>query len=344
MTVDALPVQRVSELEEQQGVPWLVEGLWTQQGVGLLCGSPKACKTWLALELALSVASKTPVLGRYEVIDPGTVLLFAAEDAPAMVRARLAGIAKQRDLSLVDLPIHLVMQRSLRLESTGDQARLRATVAQYRPKLLILDPFVRLSSIDENSSMEVSAVLAYLRALQTNHEVAILVVHHARKSNGNSAAAGMALRGSGDFWAWGDSNLYLSRKQERLQLVVEHRSAAKPDPIALELCSERPGGPYLRLCGEPVARTDEQSALPLNERILDALQAAGEPRRLDDLRADVRARMQSVLDALRELEASGRVRRLAGRWEMAAVDDSPCATTLPGETEAGNAEEQPAEG
>ena len=43
MSVDALPVQMVSELEEQQGVPWLVEGLWTQQGVGLLCGSPKSC-------------------------------------------------------------------------------------------------------------------------------------------------------------------------------------------------------------------------------------------------------------------------------------------------------------
>ena len=89
MRADALPVQMVSELEEQQGVPWLVEGLWTQQGVGLLCGSPKSCKTWLALELALSVASKTPVLGKYEVNDPGAVLLFAAEDAPAMVRDRL---------------------------------------------------------------------------------------------------------------------------------------------------------------------------------------------------------------------------------------------------------------
>jgi hypothetical protein len=338
MIVDALPVQMVSELEEQQGVPWLVEGLWAQQGVGLLCGSPKSCKTWLALELALSVASNTPVLGRYDVIDPGAVLLFAAEDAPAMVRSRLSGIAQERNLSLKGLPIHLVMQRSLRLESTEDQARLQATVARYQPKLLVLDPFVRLSSIDENSSMEVSAVLAYLRALQTNHEVAVLVVHHARKSGGHGAAAGLSLRGSGDFWAWGDSNLYLSRKQEKLQLTVEHRSAATPDPIALELCSERPGGPFLRLCDAVLPELSEQQ--PLTRRILETLRSAGGTRRLDDLRADLRVRMQSVVDALRELESGDRVKRVAGGWEIVV---GPIRTN-PGETEAGSAEEQPAEG
>ncbi len=338
MIADALPVQRVSELQEQQGVPWLIEGLWTQQGVGLLCGSPKSCKTWLALELAVSVASKTAVLGRYEVLDPGGVLLFAAEDAPAMVRSRLLGIAEQRALSLEGLPIHLVMQRSLRLESKKDQARLQATVARYQPKLLVLDPFIRLSSIDENSSMEVSAVLAYLRALQTEYGVAILVVHHARKSGGHGAAAGLALRGSGDFWAWGDSNLYLNRKQEKLQLTIEHRCAATPEPVALELSDEGPGGPFLRLCDAVLPELSEQQ--PLISRVLAALRSAGGTRRLDDLRADLRVRMQSVVDALRKLEAGDRVKRVAGGWEI-VVDQ---IRINPGETEAGSAEEQPAKG
>ena len=339
MTADTLPVQRVGEIEEQAGVPWLVEGLWMQQGVGFLCGSPKACKTWLALDLCLSVASETPALGTYEVLDPGAVLLFAAEDAPSMVRARLSGMARQRGLDLCDLPIHLVMQRSLRLESPDDQARLRTTVEQYKPKLLVLDPFVRLSSIDENSSLEVSAVLAYLRALQTNHGVAVLVVHHARKSSaGNAAAPGLALRGSGDFWAWGDSNLYLTRKQEKLKLAVEHRSAATPDPVTIELSDGGPGGPFLRMSGEPVAKPDE----PISERILAALREAGGHRRLEDLRADVRARMQTVVDALRELEADRRVQRAAGAWEIHEPDGH--SRQLPGETETGNAEERPVEG
>jgi len=336
MNDDLLPVQRVGDVEEQQGVRWLVDGLWTEQGVGFLCGSPKSSKTWLALDLALSVATKTAALGTHEVAAPGAVLLFAAEDAPAMVRSRLAGMARQRGLSLGDLPIHLVLQRSLRLESRKDQARLLATVARYRPKLLVLDPFVRLTSIDENSSLEVSSVLAYLRAMQTEYAVAILVVHHARKASSNGNAGGLALRGSGDFWAWSDSNLFLSRKQDRLQLAIEHRSAAAPEPVALELCCELPTGPYLRRCEGSVEQPNEQS---LTDRILDALPVAGEPRRLEELRRELRVRMQTLVDALRELEHDRLVQREAGRWSRCTAP-----TTFSGETEAGSAEEHPAEG
>ena len=177
MNVELLTVQQIAQIQQQTSVPWLIEGLWVQQGVGFLCGSPKSYKTWLALDLALSVASKTDALGAYPVAESGTVLLFIAEDPPVAVRCRLAGMAEQRGVSLTQIPIHLVMHRSLRLESHQDQVRLRATVERYRPKLLVLDPFVRLSAIDENSSMEVSSVLASLRPcisswlLRLNHRV-----------------------------------------------------------------------------------------------------------------------------------------------------------------------------
>lgn len=344
MSVDLLPVQRIGDVEEQQGVPWLVEGLWAEQGVGFLCGSPKSSKTWLALDLALSVATKTAALGTYKVLRPGGVMLITAEDTPAMVRSRLDGMARERGLLLDELPIHLVLRRSLRLESKNDQDRLWATVASWRPKLLVLDPFVRLTAIDENSSLEVSAVLAYLRKMQTEHEVAILVVHHARKANSNGNAGGLALRGSGDFWAWSDTNLFLSRKQDRLQLAVEHRSAAAPDPVTIELCCELPTGPYLRRCGGPDDPPEPERAL--TDRILDALSTDERPRRIQDLRAELRVRMQTLVDALRKLERDHLVRRESGGWTHSAAHE-PTVTedmSISGETEAGSAEEQPAEG
>ncbi len=341
MNVEPLAVQRIGDIQEQRGVPWLVEELWVRQGVGFLCGCPKACKTWLALDLALSVASRTAVLGAYRVAEAGTVLLFVAEDSPAAVRARLAGMAGPRGVSLDHLPIHLVMHRSLRLESPRDQARLRATVAQYRPTLLVLDPFVRLTAIDENSSLEVSSVLASLRELQATLGVAILIVHHARKTAGNGAPAGLSLRGSGDFWAWGDSILYLSRKHEHLHLAVEHRSAPAPEPVTVELCTDREAGPYLRRCDRAHVDGDPQplDPQPLAERIVVALRSGSGPRRLDDLRAALRVRMQTLVDALRTLEQDGHVRRAGAGWEPALA-----STTNSGETEAGSAEEQPAEG
>lgn len=318
MKVEPLLVQHVGALEAATGVPWLVEGLWPEQGVGFLGGHPKACKSWLALDIALSVASRTAVLGEFAVERGGSVLVFAAEDSPAMVRARFQGMASQRGVALSKVPIQLVLENSLRLESSGDQARLRATLEELRPVLLVLDPFVRMTGIDENSAQEVSRVLAFLRDLQRSLALAILVVHHVRKSAA-SVNGGLALRGSGDFWAWSDTNLYLVRKQDALELAIEHRSSRAPQPVRLELCDQELEGPYLRTC----ERLPEQHATaPLEERLLAYLVQHKDGAKLDPIRAALRVRMQSVVHALRELEELGRVRRTEHGWQAVVTEES----------------------
>ena len=79
---EPLPVVQVAAIEQRDGPAWLVEGLWAEEGVGIVGGAPKCCKSWLALDLALSVASGTPALGTYAVPRAGPVLVFAAEDPP----------------------------------------------------------------------------------------------------------------------------------------------------------------------------------------------------------------------------------------------------------------------
>jgi hypothetical protein len=101
--------------------------------------------------------------------------------------------------------------------------------------LLILDPLVRLHRIDENSAGEMSALLGELRALQREHHVAIALVHHVRKNGSARGQDGQSLRGSGDLHAWGDSNLYLRRRDGQIALTIEHRSAPAPPPCMLAL-------------------------------------------------------------------------------------------------------------
>lgn len=47
--------------------------------------------------------------------------------------------------------------------------------------------------------------------------------------------AGQSLRGSSEFHAWGDSNLYLRRHGEQLTLSVEHRAAPSIPSVSLQL-------------------------------------------------------------------------------------------------------------
>jgi hypothetical protein len=102
---------------------------------------------------------------------------------------------------------------------------------------------------DENASGEVAPLLAYLPTLQRQHQLAVLVVHHARKSAGRMRA-GQALRGSFEFHAWGDSNLYLRRsggELSRKPLVVARSRFSQPShtllvlPIRRDKGLERPG-------------------------------------------------------------------------------------------------------
>src|SRR6185295_9165673 len=234
-TATSLPVTRAADLAD---VPmarrWLVEDLWGDEAVGIVGGEPKCCKSFLALDLAVAVASGAPCMRRFAVARTGRVLLFAAEDALHVVRQRLAGIAVAAGVALADLDIQVITAPSVRLDVERDRDALAETVAKLRPKLLVLDPFVRLHRIDENNSGEVAPLLAYLRELQRRYYLAVVLVHHARKG-GAKMRAGQALRGSSEFHAWGDSNLYLRRHSDQLTLSVEHRAAASISTVQLLL-------------------------------------------------------------------------------------------------------------
>jgi RecA-family ATPase len=194
------PAWRLAERKEDHR--WLIAGLWSEQAVGIVGGEPKCCKSFLALDIAVAVAAGIPCLRRFAVPRSGRVLLYAAEDALHIVRRRFDGICDAAGVALADLDIQVITAPTLRLDLDADRNSLADTVARLQPRLLILDPFVRLHRIDENASGEVAPLLAYLRELQRRYGVAVLVVHHARKSAGN-ARAGQALRGSSEFHAWG---------------------------------------------------------------------------------------------------------------------------------------------
>jgi RecA-family ATPase len=123
---------------------------------------------------------------------PGRVLLYAAEDALHIVRRRLDGICAAAGRTIADLDVQVITAPSLRLDLNADRTSLDETVASLKPRLLVLDPFVRLHRIDENNSGEVAPLLAFLRELQRRHALAVAVVHHAKKGAGN-IRAGQAL-------------------------------------------------------------------------------------------------------------------------------------------------------
>ncbi len=312
----ALPVRRAHELDEcPEEKRWLIEGLWSAEAVGIVGGEPKCCKSFLALDMAVAVAAGTPCLRRFPTVRKGRVLLFAAEDSLAVVRQRLVGIAASAKVALDALDIHVITAPVVRLDIELDRTRLEDTVRALRPTLLLLDPFVRLHRIDENASAEVAPLLDFLRGLQRRYQVAVALVHHARKGAAH-VRGGQALRGSSELHAWGDSNLFLRRgADDALSLAIEHRAAASL--VGLSIALHADGDALALRVVDTATPTEVPASASSLERVERILAAATAPMTQREIREIAKIRASSVGDALTALVTDGRIVRTEGRYHLA---------------------------
>lgn len=334
-----LPVALAWQLDEQAKEPqWLVEHLWAEQAVGILGGEPKCCKSFLALDIAVSVASGTPCLRAFKSFRPGPVLLFPAEDSLRTVRQRLEGICTAAQLSLRTLPIHVITAPKLLLDSPEDRKRLDASIQRIQPRILILDPFIRLHACDENASKEVAPLLGFLRDLQRRHHTAVLLVHHTRKDAHNSRP-GQALRGTSDLHGWGDSNLYLRKQRTQLLLSIEHRAAPAPSDLLLHL-RVKEQAVALQINDEPLQQTITPNNASPQQRIITILAAAEHPLTFTTLRAKVALRAATVHAELAALLRAGLILRSKDNTFTLANKPQP----LSGQTETGSVGAQPVKG
>ena len=319
---EILPVSRANELDiRHPEQSWLIESLWAHAAVGIIGGPPKCCKSWLGLDMALSVSSGTACLDRFAVQRPGPALIFLAEDALSVVRARIEALCSHRQIHIQSLDLYVITAPSLRLDLIQDQQRLRATLANFKPRILLLDPLVRLHRLDENSANDISSLLGFVREMQRCYDTAIVLVHHLSKKH--YAQPGQALRGSSDLHAFGDSNAYLARRKDQIILTLEHRAAKSPDPFAVQLVS-RPDGNATHL---EISSTDKVTTeLSLNERILDLLLHAGKPLTRTSIRKHLKCNNQRLGQTLLDLDKQALILKTSAGW-INTQSHSPQAQT-----------------
>lgn len=305
-----LPFCRADQLQIQPPEKlWLIERIWTDCAVGIIGGAPKCCKSWFGLDMAVSVASGTRCLGRFTVKQPGPVLIFMAEDACQAVRARIQALCAQRRLDIEHLNLYVITASILRLDLPHDQHRLDATLTHLNPRLLLLDPLVRLHRLDENSAADISKLLGFIRQMQRSHHAAVALVHHTSKKY--RTEPGQQLRGSSDLHAFGDSNVYLARKDRHIVMSVEHRTAGSMEPVRLGLISQ-PDDRTTHL--EIVADTAPDPPSPLAARLLLLLQNAAVPMTRTAIREHLKVNNQRLGHTLDDLDNQALIFKTPKGW------------------------------
>ena len=86
----SMPILTAAELMKLEFPPpqWLVEGL-LPEGLTVLSGAPKIGKSWLSLQIALSITTASPLFGRAPASEKN-VLLLALEDNERRLQERIS--------------------------------------------------------------------------------------------------------------------------------------------------------------------------------------------------------------------------------------------------------------
>ena len=155
--------------------PIIDNGLLLDGTLLLLIGPPKSKKTFLTMNLALSIASGSDFSG-FKVPKPKKVLYLLAEGGFYPTRDRFKKMAKGKNQNLfVGFPNYLP------INSEDGYHFLYNLVNEFNPDVLILDPLIKFHDVDENSASQMSDVLGKIRTMMAELELSVILVHHTGK-------------------------------------------------------------------------------------------------------------------------------------------------------------------
>lgn len=314
---------------------WAVPGL-VAEGLTILAGAPKLGKSWMALSVALGVASGTPVLGSVPTTG-GDVLYLALEDTPRRLKSRLSMLRQ------------------------GTEASPRLTLVTYMPepdnvlglldewlsehpdaRLIVVDVFAKIRTRAPSDSRSIYSVdyedASNLKALADRHRVAIVLVHHTRKMGADDAFD--TISGSTGLTGAADTSLVLKRARNATTAtlhvtgrdVSESEYALTFDPTTGRW---RLDGNELADAARKAAEVHATASLDVrSRRMVEIVNAAPEGIRADDV-ADMLGDLDAQLVGtyLARLAKQHRIARygrgLYGRVEsVESVESDPLFNTF----------------
>ncbi|MEO0882904.1 MAG: AAA family ATPase [Pseudomonadota bacterium] len=169
--------------------PVLVDNLLEKKMLTFLAGQGGVAKSLFAQSVAVMVSSGLEWAG-WQPRVPAPVLIMNTEDNVDYQRRRMYAIAKTMGARPVQ-PITSLGADEPQLfcwdpknqvpVETAAWSALKRAVQERKPGLLIIDPLVDATMLNENDNGQMNWAMLQLRKLAWDHDMAILLVHHARK-------------------------------------------------------------------------------------------------------------------------------------------------------------------
>jgi hypothetical protein len=288
---------------------FLVPGLIPAEGVTLICSKPKAGKSWMCLDLVLTVAMNRDFLGDRRPMQ-GNALLLALEDSKRRLRSRgeklLAGHLGVWPRTVT------VATRWPRVDQDGLD-RIRRWALDVRdgggtPVVVVIDvlKMVRPSGQEKKTiSAQDYECLQGLRVLAHELNLAVVVTHHVRKTAADDVQD--TISGSLGLSASADCTIVLERQPDGNFTLdargrdVEHVQLAVV--FNKDTCRWTISGN-----ASEVRRTENQRA------IREAMQSNPEGASPQDIGAETGIKPSTVRSTLLRMVRSGEAKKVRGKY------------------------------
>lgn len=167
-----------SRLRELPQVTWLANEYIPDSSLVLLWAQEESFKSFIAVDLACSVATGVPWLGVVPINDPGPVVYVAAEGQRG-INSRIAAWARRRykggDPNVFVAPQPVTFEEVPDLMEYVDRARIV-------PRLIVVDTYSRcLAGENENDTGTAERFLAAYDKLRHTYDCTIVFIHHSDK-------------------------------------------------------------------------------------------------------------------------------------------------------------------
>lgn len=186
---------RLLGLDELFGMPdpiYLIDGWLTQGTFARVVGAPGSFKTFVAIHMAMCVATGRPFFGGVDVVE-GKVLYLIAEGVDGFKKRIQAWVhkfsfdeSKKKHLRFLPDPIQV---------KDAEWLQFIEVCREEKPILIVLDTQARITlGIEESSNSEMGEVVQRIEELRKATGACILLVHHAGhgQERGRGASAMLA--------------------------------------------------------------------------------------------------------------------------------------------------------
>ena len=284
----------------------VVEGL-LHEGMLLFGGKSKRGKSWLMLDLALSVATGYRVWRHFDVPEPQPVLYIALEDGRARIQRRLQeirpGVRTNGKLQLL---------YNLPLLNDGGLDKLRGYIEGGRYRLIVVDVLARIEPAakggSEKTYHDIYRMFAPLQDLHRQHPVCLVMLTHLRKSDADDIFD--TLHGSVAYQGVQDS-LWVLERPPQDTVGVLHIRENDGDDQALHLSFADGHWEYL-------GRDDNMKLSQNRQAILELFEEKERPLSIDEILKGLsrpRDRYQAVRQTLHRMVQDEQIVRLGrGRY------------------------------